>query len=131
MLPAGDGYTLTVVFTPTDTENVASQSATTSIDVLVPEDIDENQQLAWQQAPPPADAFGPLKFAMYVDGTRVELPAVSCAALPDVSDTICSTPLSLVPLGVHTLELGTFRVSESTVIESSRSAPLLIRKVTQ
>jgi uncharacterized repeat protein (TIGR03803 family) len=131
VLPAGDGYTLKVVFTPTDTENIAGQTATTSIDVLVPEEIDESEQLAWQQAPPPDDAFGPLKFALYLDGTRVELPTVSCTTLPDVSDTMCSTALSLVPLGVHTLELATFRVSESTIIESSRSAPVLIRKVTQ
>jgi uncharacterized repeat protein (TIGR03803 family) len=129
VLAPGFSQTLTAVFTPADAENYTSQTASASIDVIVPEEIDENEQLAWQQMAAPDDGFGPVRFALYVDGTRFELTAVACTALPDMTDLLCSTPLSVVPLGAHTLELATFRVNQSTVTESSRSAPLVIRKV--
>lgn len=129
LLPVGSSHTLTAVFTPTDAENYTSQTANASIDVVVPEEIGESEQLAWQQRAAVDDVFGPMRFAVYVDGTRIELTDVSCTALPAETDLLCATSLSFVSLGPHTIELATFRFHKSTVTEGSRSAPLVIRKV--
>jgi glucose/arabinose dehydrogenase len=72
-----------------------------------------------------------VRYAIYVDGVRSELAGASCAAAAATADGFaCSARLPTLTAGAHTLELASF-VTDSSLLESARSAALRVSVVTQ
>ena len=87
--------------------------------------ITGRERLGWdQQAPNPAE-LATLRYAIYIDGVRVEMTGVTCAPTPGPAGFACSGVLPPLSPGAHTLELATF-VATDGVLESSRSAPFRV-----
>jgi glucose/arabinose dehydrogenase len=85
-----------------------------------------NERLGWdQQAASRADVAR-LRFAIYIDDARSEMPGVSCEGNPTPAGFPCSARLPSMTAGVHTLELAAFVVEDDRVIESARSAPFRV-----
>ena len=62
-----------------------------------------------------------------MDGVAVVLPDAACGALAgEGPSAACSSPLPPLAPGQHTLELGTRITRYGTVLESERSAPLVV-----
>ena len=126
MLAVGANQTLTVVFTPADLADYVVATASTSINVVEGETISGVAQLDWDQVIDDGTDPGSLQFALYVDGTRIELTTVSCSESTSPTDLICGAQLPGIQSGSHTLQIGTFRLNGTAVLESARSAPLFV-----
>jgi glucose/arabinose dehydrogenase len=84
--------------------------------------ISGRERIAWdQQADDPAQAAR-FRYAIYVDGTRSELTAVSCTAGTIPQTFACSGKGPDLSPGSHTLELAAF----TTDGESARSSALVV-----
>jgi uncharacterized repeat protein (TIGR03803 family) len=125
ILPAGPGLALTVTFTPENGDQYAEQTAATLIDVEVPVPIAGDGRLTWEQPPGNGDPAN-LRFALYVDGTRMEPQASSCVASNDVGMLTCGTDLPSIAPGTHRLELASFSLQDTPLVESGRSRPLFV-----
>jgi glucose/arabinose dehydrogenase len=89
--------------------------------------ITGRERLGWDQQAPDAAELGEYTFALYVDGTPFLLSSATCGALAgDGPTAACSSPLPVLRPGAHTLELGTRIVRGGVVLESARSAPLVV-----
>jgi uncharacterized repeat protein (TIGR03803 family) len=126
VLPDGPGQTLTTVFTPDDQANYLVRSASASINVIVPVDITGAQRIAWDQSLPESLSLGDLRFALYLDGARVELGDVACAAASASASLTCSAALPAIPPGIHTLELSSFTVQNAMTFESLPSTLMFV-----
>lgn len=83
--------------------------------------------LAWDQHAPTADELRQYSFALYVDGNLVLLPGTTCGSLAGDGPTApCSSPLPAIQPGTHTLEMVTRITREGIMIESARSAPIVV-----
>lgn len=83
-------------------------------------------RLGWtQQAAGPGE-LASFRFALYLDGARLTLTGVSCSSTTSGTAFDCSAQLPTFTTGTHTLELASFIVDGSAIIESARSAPLRI-----
>jgi glucose/arabinose dehydrogenase len=92
-----------------------------------PGTITGRERLGWDQRAPDAAELAQYSYALYVDGTPNLLADAACGALAGETPTApCSSSLPPLKSGTHTLELVT-RVNRSgTVLESERSAPLVV-----
>jgi hypothetical protein len=90
------------------------------------EQITGRERLGWDQPASDAAELASLRYAIYVDGTRVELTSVSCAATATSVGFACSTALPPLSAGAHTLALAAFILDGSTVLESGRTTPLQV-----
>jgi glucose/arabinose dehydrogenase len=88
--------------------------------------VSPGDRLGWVQQAADAAEVASFQFALYVDGTRTTLSGVSCTPVGGSSGFDCSGTLPALSAGTHTLELASFVVDGSTVIESARSAPLRV-----
>lgn len=80
------------------------------------------ERFGWSQA---ADSAAGHNFAVYIDGTRQELPNASC--LPPVSGRAeCNAPLPTLSSGRHTVEIVSWTTSNGKVMESAKSSPMTI-----
>lgn len=88
------------------------------------ERITGSERIGWDQQAADATELGSFRYAIYVDGTRSELSGVTCAAAQ--GGFACAARLPAVTAGTHTLELASFVLDGSTVLESSKSAALRV-----
>jgi len=89
--------------------------------------ITGRERLGWDQQAPDADELGQYSFVLYVDGLPVVLPSSTCGVLAgEGPNAPCSSPLPALLPGQHTLELATRITRDGTVLESARSAPLVV-----
>ncbi|HXH05138.1 MAG TPA: PQQ-dependent sugar dehydrogenase [Vicinamibacterales bacterium] len=96
------------------------------------ETITGRERLGWTQPAGDASELAGLRFALYVDGSRVVLEDASCTAVPSGSDGFpCSSPLPPLAPGAHVLELSAFLPGVSGGAESPKSAPLRVVVVPQ
>jgi glucose/arabinose dehydrogenase len=87
--------------------------------------ITGREKIGWnQQAASDAD-LARIRYALYIDGNRVELTGASCVPPATSSGYACSSQLPSMTAGKHTLELASFIV-DSTILESAKSAPLSV-----
>jgi hypothetical protein len=94
---------------------------------LPPGTITGREPLVWNQQAADSEELRRYTFALYVDGTAVVLPNASCGALTGtVPSAACTSPLPPLRSGAHTLELVTRLTSTDGVLESARSAPLVV-----
>jgi len=95
------------------------------------ETINGTERLGWTQRAADAAELASVRYAIYVDGVRSELAGASCAAAAAAADGFaCSARLPTLTAGAHTLELASF-VTDSSLLESARSAALRVTVVTQ
>jgi glucose/arabinose dehydrogenase len=83
-------------------------------------------RLGWLQQAADAAELATFQYALYVDGNRTTLSDVNCSTASGGSSFECSAPLPALTPGTHTLELASFVVDGSLLIESARSGPLLV-----
>lgn len=89
--------------------------------------ITGRERLGWDQQAPDADDLGQYSFVLYVDGSPVVLLNATCGVLAgEGPNAPCSSPLPALLPGQHTLELGTRITRGGTVLESARSALLVV-----
>ena len=83
-------------------------------------------RIGWdQRASDPAElAF--LHFVMYVDGTRNELADAACTTPGSSSGFPCTSSLPPMSAGQHTLEIASYVFIDGAVVESAKSAPLVV-----
>lgn len=88
--------------------------------------VSSGDRLGWLQQAADVAEVTSFQYALYVDGNRNTLAGVSCTPAASGSGFDCSGTLPTLSTGTHTLELASFVVDGSTIIESSRSAPLVV-----
>jgi glucose/arabinose dehydrogenase len=86
--------------------------------------INGTERLGWNQAAANAVELATFRYAIYVDGTRSEIADASCSPAGDAF--ACSGRLPALSAGSHVIEVATFVLDGSSVIESPRSAPLTV-----
>ena len=92
-----------------------------------PDSITGRERLGWDQQAPDADELQRSSYVLYVDGVGVVLPDATCGALAgEGPSAACSSPLPPLQPGRRTLELVTRITRDGTVLESVRSAPLVV-----
>jgi hypothetical protein len=92
------------------------------------EHVAGSERFGWTQSASDRRELSTFRYAVYVDGARVELTDVSCEPSPVSTQFECSAPLPPMPAGTHALELAMFIVKDDGPRESPRSAPLMITK---
>ncbi len=90
------------------------------------ESITGRERFGWDQPASDAAELASLRYAMFVDGARVEVTGVSCAATATSAGFACSAALPALSAGAHTLALAAFVIDGTTVLESERSAALQV-----
>jgi glucose/arabinose dehydrogenase len=88
--------------------------------------VSPGDRLGWTQQAADAMEIASFQYALYVDGTRTTMAGVSCTPAAGGTGFDCSGTLPNLSPGTHTLELASFVVDGSTIIESPRSAPLVV-----
>ena len=93
------------------------------------ESVTGTERLGWTQTAADSRELSTFRYAIYVDGVRAELSGVACQppSSPASANFECTAPLPAMSSGAHTLELATFIV-DGSLLESSRSAPLLVNR---
>jgi glucose/arabinose dehydrogenase len=95
------------------------------------ETINGTERIGWEQPAADAVELAAIGDVLYVDGVRISLAGVSCAAAPTGTSPVafaCSARLPTLTPGAHTLELASF-VNDGGVLESARSSPLRVTVV--
>jgi glucose/arabinose dehydrogenase len=80
------------------------------------------ERIGWDQPADDTVQLGGFQYAVYVDGTRNVMTAVSCAAGTSATVFVCSGKGPDLSAGQHTLELA----AVSSDVEGPRSAPLVV-----
>ena len=88
--------------------------------------VSPGDRLGWTQQAVDSAEVASFQFALYVDGNRTTLGGVNCTAAATGSGFDCSGTLPTMSAGTHTIELASFVVDGSTVLESGRSAALRV-----
>jgi glucose/arabinose dehydrogenase len=94
------------------------------------ETINGTERIGWDQRAADTAELATISYAIYVDGTRTPLTAVTCATQATAAGFACSARLPALPAGSHTLQIASF-VADGTVLESDRSASLSVSVVPQ
>jgi hypothetical protein len=87
-----------------------------------PTAVTGRERFAWTQ---PLDSAQGHRFAVYADGVRMDLPKAVCHA-PVSGQAECDSPLPPLTDGKHSLEVVSITDGAGRVLESARSAPILI-----
>jgi glucose/arabinose dehydrogenase len=88
--------------------------------------VSPGDRLGWTQQAVDAGEVGSFQFALYVDGNRTTLAGVNCTPAAAGNGFDCSGTLPALTAGTHMLELASFVVDGSTILESARSAALRV-----
>jgi glucose/arabinose dehydrogenase len=92
--------------------------------------ITGRERVGWDQAAPGADELAQYSYVLYVDNGPVLLSEATCGALTgELPTASCSSPLPPLRPGTHTLELVTRITRGDQVLESERSAALVVTVV--
>jgi YD repeat-containing protein len=84
--------------------------------------ITGRERFGWSQS---ADDISPLHFAVYVDGTRVDLPGAACHGSAPSFD--CDSPLPPLGAGRHVLEVVAWALLNGDTVESPKASPLIVQ----
>jgi glucose/arabinose dehydrogenase len=84
--------------------------------------ITGRERIGWDQPADDAAQLGAFQYAIYVDGTRNVMTAVSCSAGTSATVFVCSGKGPDLSAGQHTLELAAF----TSDTEGPRSSPLVV-----
>ncbi len=84
--------------------------------------ITGRERIGWDQSADDTAQLGGFQYAIYVDGTRHVMTAVSCAAGSSATVFACSGKGPDLSVGQHTIELAAF----TSAAEGPRSAPLTV-----
>jgi glucose/arabinose dehydrogenase len=87
------------------------------------ETITGRERFGWDQQADGTAELATFGYAIFVDGTRSTVAAVSCGTSPSATGFACSGQLPPMAGGAHTLQLATF-VTDNPAAESERSAVL-------
>jgi glucose/arabinose dehydrogenase len=90
------------------------------------ERVTGGERVGWDQRAADATGISTYRYAVYVDGARVELSDVVCAEAAGTAGFACSARLPPLTAGTHVLELASFVIDQDIVLESPRSAPLRV-----
>ena len=90
--------------------------------------VSGTQRLAWDQSVSDPSDIDTLQYALYVDGTRLQVLAASCDVSTSASTAPCAARLPTLPVGPHVLQLTAFR-ADQTDVESAPSAPLAVNVI--
>jgi glucose/arabinose dehydrogenase len=88
------------------------------------ERVTGDERLGWEQPALDAGDLETYRYAVYVNGARVELSDAACDAGAGPTGFACTARLPPLTAGTHVLELASFIVDEGIVLESVRSTPL-------
>jgi glucose/arabinose dehydrogenase len=91
-----------------------------------PVSITGRERIGWDQPAADAGELASLQYAIYVDGTRSEMAAVSCASAPGTLGFACSGQLPSMSNGAHAVEIAAFTVTNGDTAEGGRSSPLQV-----
>src|SRR5262245_43420602 len=93
-----------------------------------PQVIRGTEGIGWTQSAASSAELNTFRYALYVDGVRVPLSNASGDATSSATsrDVPCTVRLPPLMLGAHTLELASYIVDGSSVLESTRSAALQV-----
>jgi len=92
-----------------------------------PGSITGRERLGWDQQAPHADELREYSWVLYIDGVANALPNATCGALGgEGPSAACVSPLPPLQPGQRTLELATRITAGGSMIESARSAPLVV-----
>ena len=70
--------------------------------------ITSSESLYWNQQASSDAEMASIRFAIYVDGIRVDLAGSECAASGSQGTYACRSPLPTLTAGSHTLQLASF-----------------------
>lgn len=87
------------------------------------ETITGRERFGWDQQADGTAELATFAYAIFVDGARSTVAAVSCGTASSATGFACSGQLPPMPAGAHTLQLATF-LMENPSTESDRSAAL-------
>jgi glucose/arabinose dehydrogenase len=87
------------------------------------ETINGGERIGWDQPAADAVELATFRYAIYVDGARSELTAVSCTPSTGPARFACTARLPSLTSGAHAIQIASFVVDGST-LESARSASL-------
>ena len=90
------------------------------------ETIRGTERLGWDQRAGDAAELAAFRYAIYVDGARSVVADSSCGTSAGANGFSCSGRLPAMAAGSHTIEMATFVLDGTTVLESPRSAPLRV-----
>jgi hypothetical protein len=85
--------------------------------------ISGRERLGWNQL---ADDISLYRFAVYVDGRRIDLPLTTCSASPSELGFECTSPLPPLTVGRHVLEVVSWIMIAGKAVESPKAASLTI-----
>lgn len=88
--------------------------------------ISGNERFGWDQPAGDRSELASFRYAVYVDGTRMEAVDVSCGNTASSSGFPCTCRLPPMQPGSHTLQVAAFVSDGGTVKESSRSTPVRV-----
>ncbi len=91
------------------------------------ENVTGNERFGWQQLAADAVELARIRYAVYIDGVRADLPDARCDQAATETGFSCSAPLPRLNNGSHLLELASFVIDGATVLEGARSAPLRVQ----
>ncbi len=86
----------------------ACGSAPSSTNPTGPQTITSSQRLYWNQTAGSAAEMASIRFAIYLDGARSELPGAQCvdSSVTDVYN--CNSPLPKMTVGPHLIQLASY-----------------------
>jgi glucose/arabinose dehydrogenase len=93
------------------------------------ETITGSERIGWDQPAADAVELAAIRYAIYVDGNRIEAAGVTCATTATAARFACTARLPSLAPGAHTLQLASF-VNDGGLLESARSAALQVTVVT-
>jgi hypothetical protein len=89
------------------------------------ETINGTERIGWDQTAANPTELAAIRFVLYVDGARTELPGAECAAISGATGYPCAARLPPLSAGNHTLEIAA-TVQDGGLLESARSAALRV-----
>lgn len=90
------------------------------------ERITGTERIGWDQQTSDSVELVSVRYVMYVDGARTELGDASCAAASGATVFACSARLPAMSAGAHRLELASYILDGTAVLESARSIALQV-----
>jgi glucose/arabinose dehydrogenase len=88
------------------------------------ESITGRERIGWDQPAANAADLADLRYAVYVDDVRNEMPRASCTPTVGAVRFACTGPLPSMTGGAHTLEIVAVNMVDGESVESTRSTPL-------
>ena len=90
-----------------------------------PPPVSGGTRIGWDQAAADTTELATLRFVIYIDNVRNELPGAACSGPPGDNGFSCEATLPAMTSGQHTIQLASYLLG-NVLLESAKSAPLVI-----